>query len=151
MKRILPLFILSIFSMISCNRVSEKTKDTINKTGETVGKTATEFFEGVAEGVDKTLECEIVLSEKLQNKGIKTGTFSVNNDDLGGKNNKLTLYIIFEKDFNQTIFAKAYDKKGLETGRTKIKVSGKADEAAYFDFTFDKRTYIGVRNKVILE
>ena len=105
----------------------------------------------ILKGVDKTLECEIVLSEKLQNRGIKTGTFSVDNDDLGGKNNKLTLYIIFEKDFDETIFAKAYDKKGLETGRTKIKVSGKASEAAYFDFTFDKRTYIGVRNKITLD
>jgi len=31
-----------------------------------VGETATEFFEGVAEGVDKTLECEIVLSDDLK-------------------------------------------------------------------------------------
>ena len=31
-----------------------------------MGETATEFFEGVAEGVDKTLECEIVLSDDLK-------------------------------------------------------------------------------------
>lgn len=66
MKRIFAITILLSALCISCNRISQKAKTTINKTGETVGETATEFFEGVAEGVDKTLECEIVLSDDLK-------------------------------------------------------------------------------------
>ena len=80
--------------LASCGKVREKAKETINKGGETVGKTATEFFEGISAGIDKN---------------------------------------------------------GLETGRAKIDIAGKADEAAYFDFVFDKRTYIEVKSKIILE
>ena len=81
----------------ACNRVSQKAKITINKTGEVVGETATEFFEGVAEGVDKMLECEIVLSKNLKKKGLKTGSFSIQTQKMGGNKNQLTLYVIFEE------------------------------------------------------
>ena len=135
----------------ACETVKEKTKSTINQGGEAVGKTATEFIEGVSEGVDKTLQCEIVLSNTLIEKGLKTGKFSVNNDDTGGLNNTLVLYIIFDKDFSQELTAKSYDKSGLENGRTKVMVEGKAGEAKYYDFVFDKRTYIEAKSKVTIE
>lgn len=150
MKRIVFIFALILTVCISCNRVSKKAKDTINRTGEAVGETATEFFEGVAEGVDKTLECEITISKSLEKKGIKAGTFSIDKINPGANKNKLTLYLIFEKDFKGDLIAKAYDKKGLEIGRSKIQASGKAQEAGYFDFLFDERTDIGVRNKITI-
>jgi len=49
------------------------------------------------------------------------------------------------------LIAKAYNKKGLEIGRAKIKVSGIKDGAGYFDFKFDERTDIKVRNKIVIE
>ena len=149
MKHFFTLSILLLF--ISCNKISEKTKETINKGGETVGKTATEFFEGISEGVDRALDCEVVLTEKLKNKGLKTGKFSIVNSSLGGENNLLTLYLIFNQDFKATLTAKAFDKKGLEIGRTKTTIEGKKDDAAYFDFKFDKRTYIEVKSKILIE
>ncbi len=151
MKRVLTLTILLSILCLSCNRISQKAKTTINKTGETVGETATEFFEGVAVGVDKTLECDIVLSDDLKKKGLKTGTFSISGETGGENNNELTIYFIFEKDFQRSVLAKAYNKKGLEIGRSKITVSGTKDGAGYFDFKFDERTDIGVRNKIVIE
>ncbi len=44
----------------SCNSVKEKTKEIINRSGETVGKTASEFIEGASEGIDKTLKCKVI-------------------------------------------------------------------------------------------
>ena len=139
------------FTIVSFNDLSHKTKYVINKTGETVGKSATEFIEGVSEGVDRTLECEISIAQPLQEKGIRTGKFEINSDSLGGKNNLLTLYIIFDKDFNGNISAKAFDKKNLECGRTQQKIEGKAGDAKYYDFKFDKRTHIEVKGKIAIE
>ena len=141
MKQIITLIILT-FLPTSCDRVKEKTKNTINEGGEVVGKTATEFIEGVSEGVDKTLQCEILLSEGLKNSGLQTGKFSIQNDTNGGQNNLLAIYVIFNKDFSKPLLVKAFDKTGLEIGRSKLTVEGKAGEAKYYDFAFDKRTYI---------
>ena len=137
--------------IIACDGLKQKTKESINKGGEAVGKTATEFIEGVTEGVDKTLQCELSLSAGLLEKGLQTGKFSVENDSTGGKNNLLVLYIIFNKDFNSMIVSKVFDKNGLEIGRAKLSVKGQAGDAGYYDFVFDKRTYIESRSKIIFE
>ena len=136
--------------LVSCGRIRENAKETINKSGKTVGKTATEFFEGVSEGIDKTLQCELSLSDSLIDRGVKTGKFMIDNAE-GGRNNQLTIYLIFDKDFKSSVSAKAFDKNGLEIGRAKIDVEQKADEAGYFDFVFDKRSYIEARSKIVLE
>jgi hypothetical protein len=138
------LLSLLLFTVVSCGKI-------INKGGETVGKTATEFFEGVSEGVDKTLQCELSLSQELQNKGIKTGKYSIDNLPEGGKNNLLILYLIFDKDFNSAITAKVFDKKGLEIGRATLNIENKAGNAGYYDFAVDKRTDIEVKSKIVLE
>lgn len=144
---LLPLIVL----LSSCGRVKKETKEVINKSGEVVGKSATEFFEGVSEGVDKTLQCEIALSPLLSDKGVRTGKFSIGNDSDGGQNNRLSLYLIFEKDFSEEIFVKIMDKQGVETGRARLQIEEKAGNAKYFDFSFDKRTYIEVKSKIIIE
>ncbi|MDR2204786.1 MAG: hypothetical protein LBE36_01315 [Flavobacteriaceae bacterium] len=149
MKRIISIFTV-LTLLVSCSKVKEKAKETINKGGETVGKTTTEFFDGVSEGIDKTLQCELLLSESLKNKGLKTGKYSVENSG-GGSNNQLTVYFIFDKDFNSPVTAKVFDKSGLEIGRAKIDVEGKTGDAKYLDFIFDKRSYIEVKSKITLE
>lgn len=144
------LTILIALSLLSCNKIANKTKEGINKGGEVVGESATEFFEGVSEGVDKTLEGKIVLNENLIKQGLKTGVYNIESQSYGN-NNKLTLYIIFDAEFNKEVIAKAYNKSGLEIGRAKTTISGKKGNAAYFDFLFDERTDIGFRNKITLE
>ena len=146
--RLLPIIMLLLF--LSCDRISNKAKEGINRGGEVVGESATEFFDGVSDGVDKTLDCEIIFSEELLNKGLKKGVYDIESQPVGN-NNKLILYIIFEKDFSKELIAKAYNKKNQEIGRTKVMVEGKAGDAIYFDFLFDKRTDIGYRNKIVIE
>lgn len=135
---------------MSCNRMADKTKEGINKGGEIVGETATEFFEGISEGVDKTLECEIILSKNLLKKGLKTGVYDIASQPVGN-NNKLTLYLIFDEDFSKVVTAKAFNKNNLEIGRAKTTIIGTSGDARYFDFEFDKRTDIGFRNKITIE
>lgn len=147
----MPVILSIIFMMTACNSVKDKTKKAINKSGETVGKGATEFFEGVSEGIDKSLKCEMILSPALTEKGLHTGKFSINDNEAGGRNNLLTVYFIFDKDFNNDISVKVFDQKGLEAGRSTINVTGKAGEAGYFDFAFDKRTYIESKSRITLE
>jgi len=151
MKRTLILFSLIMCLTYSCERIKNKTQETINKGGEVVGETATEFFEGVSEGIDRTLECEILLSEALKEKGLATGKYSIESNNQGGENNQLTLYIIFNKDFKDSLFVKAFDKNGLEIGRTNMTIERKAGEAGYYDFVFDERTYIEVKSKILIE
>jgi hypothetical protein len=149
MKNIIVLFLVA-FVCIACDKVTEKTKTGVNKSGEAVGKTAAEFFEGVAEGVDKTLQCEIVLSQSLQGRGLKTGKFSIENAP-DGKRNRLALYLIFDKEIEATLTAKVFDKNGLEMGRTTLDVQEEAGEAGFHDFEFDKRTQIETKSKIVIE
>lgn len=154
MKRVKKeiLGILAIALLIcSCQNMDKKTKDTINKTGEVVGKSATEFIQGVTEGVDKTLKCDISLSQELKDKGLEMGKYEITSDSSGGKNNVLVLYIIFSKDFNGNISAKVFDNEGAECGRTTVRAESKAGNARYFDFTFDKRTRIEKKSRITLE
>ena len=146
----LILFTCLFFILLSCDKVKETTKETINKGGEVVGKASTEFIEGVSEGVDKTLACDIVVSENLKKKGIETGKYSIENGSNGEKN-KISIYLIFNQDFKGEIWSKVSDKSGLESGRSKLNVNAKANEAKFFDFEFDPRTKIEVKSKISFE
>jgi hypothetical protein len=132
-------FVCILFMVLSCERVKNKTQETINAGGEAVGKSATEFVEGISEGIDKTLEAKVKLSPSLLKSGLSTGKFEITDNPLGGNNNLLTLYLIFDKDFDGILRVKVFDKNGLETGRAKLEVSGIKGDANYFDFTFNKR------------
>lgn len=151
MKPLIPLCLLFVLVCSSCDRVKSKTKETINKGGETVGKTATEFFDGVSEGIDQTLKCELSISQELKDQGLNHGAFSIKNDDEGGLNNVLSIYLIFNKDFKSSISIKAFNTKKLEIGRSKLLVEGKEDEAQYFDFIFDPKTSIESRSTLHIE
>ncbi|WP_418638843.1 hypothetical protein [Winogradskyella sp.] len=142
--------LILLLSFFSCDRIANKTKEGINRGGEVVGESATEFFEGVSEGVDKTLECKIILSNDLQKNGIKTGAYVIDSQSSSNKN-KLTLYIMFDTDFNKEVIAKAYNKSELEIGRAKTTIQGQEGDAGYYAFLFNKQTDIGFRNTIIIE
>lgn len=150
MKNTLLSILATATLLTACDGMKNKTKETLNKGGEVVGKGATEFLEGVSEGVEKTLDCEIELSQELTDNGLSTGVFSIEDKDTGS-NNRLTIYMIFESDFKKTLTAKAYNKAGLEIGRSNIDIDAKAGHAGYFDFDFDNRTDIEARSKIEIE
>ena len=137
------LFILlsTLTLSVSCDQVKEKTRETINKSGEIVGETSTEFLHGVKKGVDNTLNCKLEIGENLKDAGIETGKFSINSK-ASSNNNLLTVYLIFNKNFNKEVTVKATDKSGVEIGRTKLKINEKSGYAGYYDFEFDTRTDI---------
>jgi hypothetical protein len=148
MKRLLPF--VFIILMVGCDTAKQKAKEAVNKTGEIVGKTGSEFAEGVAKGVEKTFTNELVFSESLKKAGLSAGKITVGSTD-SGTDNTLTVYLIFGEDFNGTITAKVYSPEALEYGRAKATVKGQKGDAHYFDFTFDKRTNIDSKGKVTLE
>jgi TRAP-type C4-dicarboxylate transport system substrate-binding protein len=150
MRQVFFFCCLALLSM-SCNKAKETAKAVVNKSGEVVGQAATEFGEGIAEGVDKTLECQVSLSKSLTDKGIKTGKFAIDSDSLGHVNNVLSMYLIFDKAFNGQIVAKVNDKNNTEIGRVRLPVHVEAGAAGYYDFVFDKRTYIEVKSQIVLE
>lgn len=146
MKKLLTVALFMVLA-ISCNKVKEKTKETINKGGETVGEMATEFTEGVTEGVERNLDCKVVVSDGLKAQGISTGKYHIENDSLG-KDNQLVIYIITEKAFKGTLTFKVNDKKGIEFGRQQLQLDAKAGAAGYYDVVFDPRTDIEVKSTI---
>ncbi len=150
MKYIQLFTVLTVLCLTSCNRITNTTKDGINKGGEVVGEAATEFFEGVSKGVDHTLDCEIIFSKSLKSKGVSMGVYDIDSH-ANNKKNQLTLYLIFEQNFEGDLTAKVYNKKNLEIGRAHSTITAKAGDAAYYDFQFDKRTDIGYRNTIVIE
>jgi hypothetical protein len=150
-KYLLLIVILFIF-LASCDSetVKTKAKNTITNTGKSLGRGTSQFFKGVREGVDKTLNCQIELSENLKTEGVSTGKFFINQSK-GASDNVLTVYLLFEKNFNRKVSTKVYDRKGREYGRSSTIVEGKAGDAGYFDFVYNSRTEIEAKSKFTLE
>jgi len=144
MKKIITLFaITTTFS--SCSFFSNAAKDAANTTEEIANTTATK----AGEGIDKSGNSMLKISESLSNRGLKLGHHTVSDEN--GNDNKLSLYFIFEKDFEGSVMVKVLNKQGVEVGRVKQQIKGKKDDAAYFDFVFDSRTNIDPKYNIIIE
>ena len=144
------LFFLVAVIFTACDKVKTGTKDAIDKTAETAGKVGSDIITKVGEGVEKSLQCEAVLSEQLKSNGLKTGKmiFAAQKD---ATDNILSMYFIFDNDFASTINVKAFDEKGLEYGRTSTLVKDKKGTAGYVDFIFDKKVNLENKSKFIFE
>ncbi|MBL0913936.1 MAG: hypothetical protein IBJ09_16340 [Bacteroidia bacterium] len=149
MKKILLFFIPLMPLLTACNGLRNETDSVIGKSGEVVGKSAGEFFSGVGEGVEKTLDCKVILSDELKNKGLSTGVYTVESS-VGGAQNVFTLYLIFARDFSGDVQALVKDPAGAEKGRVTRSISDKAGNAGYTEFAFDPRTNIESKNVIEL-
>lgn len=143
------IFVIAI-SLISCNWAKEKTKETVNKTGEVVAKTGSEFVDGISKGIEKTFQNEVIISDSLKKHGIQTGKIIINSTD-SSRDNILSAYLIFNNDLNQPITIKVISNEGQEYGRVTQTITGKKGEAKYIDFIFDKRTNIDSKGKLMFE
>jgi hypothetical protein len=94
------LLLLSTGLLTSCNWFKQKAKDTVNKSGEIVAKTGSEFVDGVSKGVEKTFQNTVIFSDKLQKDGLKAGKIIINSSDTS-VDNILTAYLIFENDIDE--------------------------------------------------
>lgn len=79
MKYIYIVIAICIFS--SCDWLKQKTKEIVNKSGEVIAKTGSEFIDGVSKGVEKTFQNEVVFSEALKTKGLKAGKIIIISTD----------------------------------------------------------------------
>jgi len=149
MKTSLQIFLILIVLLLACC-VSNETKEKINEAGNETGQTVGKFVSGISHGVEKALDVKVELSQIMKDKGIEFGKISVTNDS-EGKDNLLNVYVIFNQDYKGTMFAKAFDAKGLEMGRTKITISGKKEEARFVEFHFDKHTKIESDSRITIE
>ncbi|MBY0427105.1 MAG: hypothetical protein K2Q22_15830 [Cytophagales bacterium] len=147
MKYLLLLFPLALSS---CDWAKQKTKETVNKTGEVVAKTGSEFVDGVSKGIEKTFQNEVVFSEPLKKHGLSSGKIIIHGTD-SSSNNILTTYLIFNGNVDQDITIKVFSDEGQEYGRVKQHIAGVQGEAKYVDFVFDKRTNIDGKGKLIFE
>lgn len=143
------IFSLAIIS-VSCNWAKQKTKETVNKTGEVVAKAGSEFANGVSKGVEKTFENEVRISEKLTRQGLQSGKTIINSTD-STTDNVITAYLIFNDNIEQEITVKVLTSTGQEYGRVRQKITGKKGDANYVDFIFDKRTNIDGKGTIQFE
>lgn len=157
-------FITTAMLLASCSFFVDQAKDTVKKVseiseeaankaatkaGEIVGGSARSFGDGVGEGIDKSGSMALQLSEELANAGVKLGAHTISSTD-EGNDNKLSIYFIFEKDFQKTVVIKVLNKQQVEVGRIKQEVKGKKDEATYIDFVFDPRTNIDPKYTILV-
>ncbi len=149
MKYLIAIIIVSAFLFTACDKVKEKTKSAINKTGETVAKGTSEFVNGVSKGIDETYESKVELSEDLKNKGLDIGKFKIT--DHSDSAQTLSAYLITNKDINDTLLIKVFDKEGREYGRSILPVNERSGVAKYYDFPFEKQVNIESKSKFIIE
>jgi len=140
---------LALFAA-SCNWAKEKTKQTVNKTGEVIGKAGSEFADGVSKGVEKTFENDVKISEQLTKQGLQTGKILINSTD-STTDNILTAYLIFNDNIAREVTVKVFSPAGKEYGRARQMVKGQKGEARYVDFVFDKRTNIDGKGTIQFE
>jgi hypothetical protein len=146
-SKIKYLFLFAFPLMLSCHWAAEKGKQTVNKAGEVVAKAGSGFTQGVSKGVDKTFKNEVQVADDLQSLGLKTGKVNVLSTD-STTDNILSVYLIFEKDFNKHVRVQVFDADGQEYGRVNQNINGQEGEARYVDFVFDRRTNIDSKGKI---
>lgn len=145
------VFALSILSgLTSCHWASEKTQTTVNKAGEFVGKTSSEFGDGIYRGVKETFDNQIEISNELKAKGLEIGEVSVSSSD-SSEDNVLKTYLIFNDHIDTKVIIKLFNDKGKEYGRLKQEIKGEKGDARHFKFAFDKEVRIGSKGKVSFE
>jgi hypothetical protein len=144
------LTIILTLALLSCNWAKQKTKESINKTGEVVAKTGSEFVNGVSKGIEKDFQNEVVFSDRLNKQGLKSGKIIIRGTD-SSTDNILTTYLIFDDNFDQNVTIKVISEAGQEYGRVTQHITGQKGDAKYFDFIFDKRTNIDGRGKLLFE
>lgn len=140
--------ILTCLSVLSCDEISSKTKETINKSGEIIGETATELVEGISDGIEKTLNVKKIIDPDLIKKGLEFGELKVNGDIL--KRNEIELYIIFNKNYKGKLQLKAKNENKEEIGRSTVLIKGKKGETKYFQFSFNEKTHIELRSFIYI-
>ncbi len=137
--------------LLSCDRVKHAAKMTLRKTSETVGQSATVVADGLATGAQKEA-VQVQASPALQGRGLQLGKASLaSSDSIGQHQVSLTMYVIFNQDFADTVQVKLYTQQGAEYGRSKVLVKGTRDNARPIVVRFDPHIETELGTKVTIE
>ena len=147
MNRFLLAGLILSTSLVACGWAQEKTKGALNKGGELAGSAATEVIEGVTTGVERTWALDVQLSEDLRTKGLKLGKVDLESGS-SRKDNRLVIYLSTERTFNDTISAVAFDKDGLEMGRTALLLDKAAGTGDFHVVQFQEFTDLERKSRV---
>ena len=146
-RSVLTAALLAALLLGACDRAGEAAKNTINKSGEVAGQAASEFLKGAKEGVEETLALPVVLDASVHDRGLSIGKTEATGGD---SFHTLNVYLIFDRDLSDSLMAKAYDADGLEMGRVRFAVNGKAGDAAWHTITFPEQTDLEAKGKVVI-
>lgn len=135
--------------LCSCDWAGRKSKEALNKGGELAGTAATEVIEGVTTGVERTWKVDVELSSELLERGLILGTTQVESD-AQGRDNRLILYLSTERGLVDTLSAIAYDKDGLEMGRTRLALDAAPNSGDHYTLQFQERTDLARKTRVFI-
>ncbi len=144
----LYLLAIALLTLSACQQISDKSKAVIKEGGNAVGQGASQFVDGVKDGVDRTFQSQLVVDSSLLRAGFHTGKFSVGKPD---SIYILTVYGIYDRAIDRELSVRVYDERGQEYGRSHSHASGHAGEASYLDFRFDQRTDIESRSRFVIQ
>lgn len=164
MKPLRLLLLLTALPFLAgCERVKDAAKATVHKTGEVVGSSATVLADGVATGAARSA-ARVELSAGLRSRGLQLGKISTGpaapptpaaptDPGLSARPtaNRLTLYVIFNQAFADTVTVKLFTSENLEYGRRRLWLKGRRNEARPVDVVFDPRTELELGTKAVVE
>lgn len=150
------LFLVLLASLTACDRVKDVAKTTVRKTGEVVGTSATVLADGVATGAGRAA-MHAELSAGLRERGLQLGQLTTGEAPAPDAGNaapapkRLTLYIVFNQAFADTVMVKLFNSEKQEYGRRRLYLAGRRDEARPVDVDFDPRTGFELGTRVVVE
>lgn len=126
--------------------LSKEGKEAAEKMSEGAGAVAN----GMNEGFDKSMvRVKIIPAPEILNSFSLGRAGKYYNDSTLVMD--IVIYTVFEKDFKGRLSLKAYDSDSTEVGRSLVPVIGKAEDAKYLSFPFDKHVPLNIADYFALE
>jgi len=142
--------ILMVSMVFSCNRVADSAKEKIDSGAETVGRTTSDVVTSFGKGISDANKVAIALSPELKQKGLSFGKYYLSENDKG-KENTISIYFIADKNIDQPVNLKLFDKSGVEMGRQQQKIKLAQGAAAYYEFVFDEHVEFELKSKITID
>ena len=141
---------MSLFGTFLCSCPGKKIKEHVNTFSEKAGEVVGETVKGLSRGVENAFEIKISKNDTLAVRALETGKVLPESDS-NANDNGLSVYFIYNNDFNRDVLLKVYDKSGLEMGCCRRHLAGKKEGPGYTAFVFDAKTNIDRDCTIIIE
>ncbi|WP_216689125.1 hypothetical protein [Hymenobacter siberiensis] len=144
------IFMLAL-GLVGCDRTKHEATETLRKPSETASPSATALADGLATGARRET-AQTNLSPTLRARGLRLGkSFVAGDDSVRAGRPQLSLYVIFERAFRDTVRVRLLDNNGMEYGRSRVLLQGKAHEAQPFPVRFNPHLHFELGTQVVVE